>query len=71
HRFGITLHRNLRSKDAIQSELESIKGIGEKAIVKLLKNFKSVKRVKEASKEELKDVLGRHKGKLVYQYFNS
>ncbi|MFV0238033.1 MAG: excinuclease ABC subunit UvrC, partial [Flavobacteriales bacterium] len=40
HRFGITLHRNLRSKDAIQSELESIKGIGEKAIVKLLKNFK-------------------------------
>ncbi|APD05978.1 uvrABC system protein [Flavobacteriaceae bacterium UJ101] len=71
HRFGITFHRNLRSKGAVHSELENIKGIGEKAIVQLLKKFKSVKRVKEASKKELVEVLGVHKGGLVYQYFNS
>lgn len=71
HRFGITFHRNLRSKGAVQSELENIKGIGEKGIVKLLEKFKSVKRVKEATKKELEEVLGIHKGGLVYQYFNS
>ncbi len=69
HRFGITLHRNLRSKTTIQSELENIKGIGEKSIVVLLKKFKSVKRIKEASKKELEEVLGIHKARLVYQYF--
>ncbi len=70
HRFGITLHRNLRSKTTIQSELENIKGIGEKSIVILLKRFKSVKRIKEASKKELKEVLGTHKAALVFEYFN-
>ncbi|MFV0530564.1 MAG: excinuclease ABC subunit UvrC [Flavobacteriales bacterium] len=69
HRFGIIFHRNLRSKDAVQSELENIKGIGEKAIITLLKEFKSVKRVKKASKKELEEVIGKHKAQLIYQYF--
>ncbi len=69
HRFGITFHRDLRSKGAFQSELENIKGIGEKTVVELLKKFKSVKRIKEASQEELENTIGVHKAKLVYHYF--
>ncbi|MEC7262816.1 MAG: excinuclease ABC subunit UvrC, partial [Bacteroidota bacterium] len=53
HRFGITHHRNKRSKGAINSELEGIEGVGEKTAEQLLKNFKSVKRIKEASLESL------------------
>ncbi len=71
HRFGITFHRNLRSKEAIHSELEDIKGIGEKAIVKLLNEFRSVKRIKEVSQKDLERILGVHKGDLVYKYFHN
>jgi len=71
HRFGITFHRNLRSKSATKSELENIKGIGEKTILELLKKFKSVKRIKEVSRTELEEIAGRHKGNLVFQYFNA
>lgn len=69
HRFGITFHRDLRSKGAFQSELENIKGVGEKTIVDLLKKFKSVKRIKEASQKDLEEAIGVHKASLVYNYF--
>ncbi|NJB71247.1 excinuclease ABC subunit C [Saonia flava] len=69
HRFGITFHRNKRSKAAINSELESIEGIGEKTTEQLLKKFKSVKRVKEASIENLAEVIGMAKAKKIYTTF--
>lgn len=70
HRFGITLHRNKRSKSAISSELEGIDGVGEKTAKELLKRFKSVKRIKEATIENLKEVVGDSKAKLIYGSFN-
>ncbi|MDB4291959.1 excinuclease ABC subunit UvrC [Maribacter sp.] len=71
HRFGITLHRNKRSKAAINSELEQIEGIGEKTAQDLLKNFKSVKRIKEASVESLAKTVGISKAKKIYETFHS
>lgn len=70
HRFGITHHRNKRSKSAIQSELLEVKGIGEKTQVELMKYFKSVKRIKEASLEELEVVIGKAKAALLFQFLN-
>ncbi|MRI63815.1 excinuclease ABC subunit UvrC [Ornithobacterium rhinotracheale] len=70
HRFGITRHRNRRSKNAFNSELENIKGIGEQSIKDLLKHFKSVERIKHAEQKELEEVLGVHKAGLVYKYFH-
>ncbi len=70
HRFGITFHRNKRSKTAISSELEGINGVGEKTAKELLKRFKSVKRIKEATVEDLKEVVGDAKAKIVYGSFN-
>ncbi len=70
HRFGITFHRNKRSKAAINSELEQIEGIGEKTAQELLKNFKSVKRIKEASVEDLTKVVGLSKAKKIYETFH-
>ena len=63
HRFGITFHRNIRSKGSIKSELFNIKGIGEVTADKLLKQYKSVKRIKNLSEEELISFLGPHKTK--------
>lgn len=63
HRFGITLHRNKRSKSAIQSELEQIPNIGKQTITSLLRKFKSAKRVKTASYLELKELLGEYRAK--------
>tara|TARA_R110002072_G_scaffold95197_1_gene209781 strand:+ start:829 stop:2616 length:1788 start_codon:yes stop_codon:yes gene_type:complete len=71
HRFGITLHRNKRSKSAIQSELEQIPDIGKQTITSLLRKFKSAKRVKNATFEELKAVVGDARAKKVFKYFNS
>tara|TARA_B100000768_G_scaffold178608_1_gene194695 strand:- start:85 stop:1875 length:1791 start_codon:yes stop_codon:yes gene_type:complete len=71
HRFGITLHRNKRSKSAIQSELEQIPNIGKQTITSLLLKFKSAKRVKTATFEELKELLGDSRAKKIHQYFNS
>ena len=71
HRFGITHHRNKRSKTQVASELDSIKNIGEKTKKELIKHFKSVKRIKTASKEELANVVGISRGTVVYEYFNS
>ena len=70
HRFGVRLHRNRRSKSAVSSSLDNIPGIGEKTIVKLLKDFKSVKRIKEAKLEELATVIGTAKAQEIYQHFH-
>ncbi len=70
HRFGITFHRSKRSTGMISSELTSIKGIGEKTIQKMLRDFKSVKNIKQAPKEKLYQSVGKFKGQLVYQYFH-
>ena len=70
HRFGITFHRNKRSKAAINSELEQIEGIGSKTAQDLLKSFKSVKRIKEASVESLAKTIGISKAKKVYERFH-
>ncbi|MEP5548003.1 excinuclease ABC subunit UvrC [Maribacter dokdonensis] len=69
HRFGITFHRNKRSKGAINSELEGINGVGEKTAQQLLKKFKSVKRIKEASVESLSREVGVSKAKKIYESF--
>ncbi len=69
HRFGITFHRNQRSKGQVKSELDNIKGIGEETKRLLLKEFKSVKRIKSASSEEIEKVVGKHKATLIEKYF--
>ncbi len=70
HRFGITLHRNKRSKSAIQSELEQIPSIGKQTITRLLRKFKSAKRVKSATLEELELEVGHSRAKIIVEYFN-
>ena len=70
HRFGITFHRNKRSKTAIQSELEQIPDVGKQTITALLRKFKSAKRVKEASFSDLKEVIGNTRATNVYEYFH-
>lgn len=70
HRFGITFHRQKRSSAAINSELEQIKGIGERTAQELLKNFKSVKRIKEASIDDLAKSIGLAKAKKIYETFH-
>lgn len=63
HRFAIAFHKDKRSKSQTKSELDKIKGIGEKTKVLLLRHFKSVKRIREASFDELKEVIGEAKTK--------
>ncbi len=70
HRFGIEHHRNRRSKGALVSELEGIKGIGEQTIVELMKRFKSVKRIANAKLDELEAVVGVSKANKVYNYYH-
>lgn len=65
HRFGITHHRNKRSKSAIQSELLNIKGIGEKTQIELIRHFKSVSGIKKATREELEAIIGKAKAELI------
>lgn len=69
HRYAISFHRDKRSKHALHSELDDIKGIGPKAKEALLSKFKSVKKVKEASIEALTEVLGPHKAEILVKYF--
>lgn len=69
HRYAITFHRDKRSKHALHSELDDIKGIGPKAKKALLSKFKSVKKIKEASQEQLSEVLGPHKAEILAKYF--
>ena len=70
HRFGITFHRNKRSKSAIQSELEQIPDIGTQTITTLLSRFKSAKRVKEATFEEIQEAIGNSRAEKVYEYYH-
>ena len=71
HRFGITFHRQKRSKSFISSELSSIPGIGDKTVQKLLADFKSVKNIRELDEEKLAASVGKSKGKVVYGYFHN
>jgi excinuclease ABC subunit C len=71
HRFGITFHRNKRSKGTFKNELEQIKGIGKNTAEQLLKEFKSVRRVKELSMEELTAAVGNAKATLIRNYFDT
>ena len=69
HRFGITFHRNQRSKGSFKNELENIEGIGKTTIDLLLKKFKSVKNIKEKSIDELSSSIGLFKAKIIIDYF--
>ena len=71
HRFGLAFHRKKRSKAQIGSELDEIKGIGPASKKKLLAQFKSIKRIREAEEDKIKDVLGESKGSLVYNWFKN
>jgi len=71
HRFGITHHRNRRSKNTFKSELEAIPGIGPSSIKDLLRKFKSVKRVKEANEDQLVEVVGAARAKKIVEHFAS
>jgi excinuclease ABC subunit C len=70
HRFGITFHRQLRSKGTIKNELEEIPGIGEKTATDLLQEFKSVKKIKTLTERELTRIIGASKANIVWRYFN-
>lgn len=71
HRFAITFHRDKRSKHALHSELDDIKGIGPKTKDALLKELKTVKRIREAGIDDLAAVIGKAKAKIVWQHFNN
>ena len=71
HRYAITFHRDKRSKHALHSELDDIKGIGPKAKEALLNHFKSVKKVKEASLEAITEIVGQHKASILRDYFEN
>jgi excinuclease ABC subunit C len=71
HRFGITHHRNKRSRETFKTELSEIKGISDITAQKLLTELKSVKNIKEATLEELSSIIGNAKGKLVWEFFRS
>ena len=71
HRFGITHHRNRRSKGQVKSELDEIQGIGPATSATLMKQFRSLKKIKEAELEELTAVIGRAKAMIVYGHFHA
>lgn len=71
HRYAITFHRDKRSKHQLHSELDNIKGIGPKTKELLLKHFKSVKRIREASPTELQSVVGESKAKAILTHWNN
>jgi len=70
HRFGIEHHRNKRSKTALNTELETIFGVGEKTVVELLRHFKSAKRVANAKLDELEAIVGVSRAEKVYNYYH-
>ena len=71
HRFGITFHRNKRSKTALNSSVESIPGIGEKTMLTLITHFKSVKRLKLATEKEISDIVGVAKAKKITDFYKT
>ncbi|MCH7409551.1 excinuclease ABC subunit UvrC [Belliella sp. DSM 111904] len=70
HRFAITFHRDIRSKNAIGTQLTAIEGIGNETADKLLKHFKSVKKIQQARLEDIEVVVGKHRAEKVYQALN-
>jgi len=70
HRFAITFHRQIRSKKAIESQLTEIEGIGSSSIQKLLQHFKSLRKVELAKEEEIEELLGKAKAKLVQAWIH-
>jgi len=70
HRFGITHHRDKRSKGALKTSVETIPGIGEKTMITLIKHFKSVKRLSQATEKEISDVVGVSKAKKITDFYN-
>lgn len=71
HRFAITFHRDKRSKKQTESELDKIKGIGEKTKILLISSFKSVKRIQNAEIDELEKIIGTSRASIIYNYFHS
>ena len=71
HRFGIEHHRNKRSKSALNTELETIVGIGEKTVIDLLKHFKSAKRVANAKLDELETIVGVSRAEKIFNYYHN
>jgi len=71
HRFGISHHRDKRSKSALQTSVETIPGIGEKTMLTLIKHFKSVKRMTQASEKEISEVVGVSKAKKIVDFYKS
>jgi excinuclease ABC subunit C len=71
HRFAIKFHREKRSKNQTASELDQIPGIGEKTKNDLILHFKSIKRIRSASKEEISNIIGNNRGSIVYDYFHA
>jgi len=70
HRFGITFHRNKRSKTALNTELESIPGVGDKTVVELLTHFRSLKRIKEVALDDLTQVIGAARAAIIFNYYH-
>ena len=70
HRFGISFHRQKRSKGTFKNELEEIKGIGKSTIDLLLKEFRSVNNIRQKNEEELSEVIGKAKARIIHDYFN-
>ena len=71
HRFGITFHRNQRSRGTFVNELENINGIGKSTADMLLKKYRSVKRIKDLSAETLEETIGKSKAAIIFEYFNN
>ncbi len=71
HRFGITFHRNKRTKGTFKNELENIKGIGNQTVLLLLKTFKSVKNIQSKSVEELSKIVGKNRATIIFNHFNN
>ena len=71
HRYGITRHRNKRSKKTFTTELETISGIGKKTIEILLSHFKSVSAIKQANENEIKKLIGDKRTSIILDYFNT
>ena len=71
HRFGITFHRDKRSKSVLNSSIETIPGIGEKTMLTLIKHFKSVKRLQMATEKEISDVIGVSKAKKISDFYKT
>ena len=70
HRYAITFHRNKRSQRALHSELDNIKGIGEKTRETLLKGLKTVRQIQEANLETLTELIGASKAQIVFHHFH-